>query len=178
MVIASDRIASALVCTLALVWVYVCTMTAAKLGGKNFPQWGRSVILMFLASLAAGIFFILLWFFDPVLALESSLFIFLAPVTFIASKLCARVLDDDMLDMLSQALAEALILGALILGLALIREPLGFGSLSVPGLGIIFSLREEPLRILQASSGALILLGYLTALYRRFRNEYTNAEDD
>jgi hypothetical protein len=178
LIIASGRIAFALVCTLSLVWVYVFTLTAAKLGGEQLPHWGRNAILLFISSLGAGIFSILLWIFNPVLALETAFLIFLSPVIFMASGLCERVLVYDMLEVLSQAAAEALILGVLILALSLIREPLGFGSISVPGLDIIRFVREEPLRIFQASSGALIILGYGCAVYRYFRNQYTNSEDD
>jgi len=178
LIIASGRIAFALICTLALVWVYVFVMAVAKLGGDYFPEWGRKAVLLFISALAAGIFLILLWIFNPVLALESSLIVFFVPVVFTASDLCGRVLDYDMLEILSQALAEALILGVLILGISLIREPLGFGSISVPGLDIVRFVREEPLRFFQTSSGALIILGYGIAVYRFFRKEYTNTEDD
>ena len=178
LIVASGRIAFALICTLALVWVSVFTLVIARLGGKRFPRWGRNAVLLFLSSLGAGIFFILLWFFDPLLALGSAFFVFLCPVAFIASGLPGRVLEYDMLEILSQALAEALILGLLILGMALIREPLGYGSVSLPGLGIIRFIREEPLRFLQASSGALVLLGYAIAFYRRFRSGYTGPEEE
>jgi hypothetical protein len=178
LIIASGRIAFALVCALSLVWVYVFTMTAAKLGGGQLPRWGRNAVLLFISSLGAGIFGILLWIFNPVLALETAFLIFLSPVAFMASGLCERVLEYDTLEVLSQAAAEALILGVLILALSLIREPLGFGSISLPGLDIIRFVREEPLSILQASSGALIILGYGCAVYRYFRNQYTNSEDD
>ena len=177
LIIASGRISFALICTLALVWVYVFVMFAAKLGGSFFPKWGRQAVLLFISALSAGIFLILLWIFNPVLALESSFFIFLVPAVFTASGLCNRALDYDLLEVLSQALAEALILGILIIGLSLIREPLGFGSISIPGFDIIRFAREEPLHFLQASSGALILLGYGIAVYRYFRNQHTNMED-
>ncbi|MDR2701385.1 MAG: hypothetical protein LBB72_03030 [Spirochaetaceae bacterium] len=175
---ASGRIGFALVCTLALLWVYVFVMTAAKLGGAYFPLWGRNMALLFLSSLAAEIFLILLWILSPRTALECAFFVFLVPLVFMASDLCGRVLEYDLGEVISQAAAEALILGMLILGLALIREPLGFGSISVPGFGIARFVREEPLRFLQASSGALILLGYGTAVYRHYRNRYTNSEED
>jgi len=178
LIIASARIAFALICSLTLVWVYVFVLAAAKLGGAYFPLWGRNAVLLFISSFAAGLFYILLWIFNPVLALESSFFIFLVPVVFIASGLWGRVLDYDMGEVLSQALAEALILGVLILGFSLIREPLGFGSISFPGLDIIRFVKSEPLRFLQASSGALIIMGYVIAVYRHFRNQITNSEDD
>jgi len=175
---ASGRIGFALVCTLALLWVYVFVMAAAKLGGAYFPLWGRNMALLFLSSLAAEIFLLLLWILDPEMALESVFFIFLVPLVFMASGLCGRVLEYDIVEVISQAIAEALILGMLILGLALIREPLGFGSISVPGLNIVRFVREEPMRFLQASSGALIILGYGTAVYRHNRNRYINSEEN
>jgi hypothetical protein len=178
LVIASGRIAGALVCTAALVWVYAFTMTAAKLGRAYLPPRGKNWILLFLSALSSQIFMVILWIFSPVMALESSFFILLAPMVFAASGLAGRTQAYDLLEALSQAAAEALVLGILILALSLIREPLGFGSLSLPGLDSIRFLREEPLRILQLSSGALILLGYGTAIYRHFRNQYTNSEDD
>ncbi|MDR2663831.1 MAG: hypothetical protein LBC31_12625 [Treponema sp.] len=178
LVIASGRVAGALVCTAALVWVYAFTIAAAKLGSAYLPQEGKPGILLFLSALGSQIFMVILWIFSPVLALESSFFILLAPVVFAASGLAERTRTFDTLEALSQGAAEALVLGTLILALSLIREPLGFGSLSLPGLDSIRFLREEPLRILQVSSGALILLGYGTAVYRHFRNRYTNSEDD
>ncbi|MDR2211736.1 MAG: hypothetical protein LBO65_09800 [Spirochaetaceae bacterium] len=176
LIIASGRIASALVCSVALVWVYSFSVCTVKLG--KIPPPGRDTALLFLSALGAGVFFIILWSINPILALESSFFIFLCPVVFIATGLCERVWNTGILDGLSQAAAEALVLGVLILGLSLIREPLGFGSISVPGLGSIRFMKEAPLMILQASSGALIVLGYGIALYRYFRNRYTNSEDD
>jgi hypothetical protein len=94
--------------------------------------------------------------------------------------------------MVFQALSEALVLGVLILALALIREPLGSGSVSLPGLGLVRFIGEvsqasapaesrppiEPMALLKLSSGALIILGYGVALYRHRRNLYTNQEDD
>jgi hypothetical protein len=177
-VIASGRISFALICSLALVWVYVFVLAAAKLGGEYFPVWGRGAVLLFLSSLAAGIFFVLLWFFSPLLAMESAFFIFLVPVTFIASGISNRVLDYDIGEVVTQGLSDALVLGVLILGFSLVREPLGFGSISLPGFDSIRFARIEPLRLLQASSGALILFGYGVAVYRHFRNDMTNSEED
>jgi hypothetical protein len=178
LLIASGRIGFAIVCALALLWVYVFVMAAAKLGSAYFPSWGRNTVFLFLSSLAAEVFLLLLWILSPGMALESAFFIFLVPLVFMASGLYDRVLEYDMVEVVSQTMAEALILGMLILGLSLIREPLGFGSISVPGLDMVRFAQEEPLRFLQASSGALILLGYGTAIYRYYRNQYTNSEKD
>jgi hypothetical protein len=87
-------------------------------------------------------------------------------------------------DALARALLEALVLGVLIVALALIREPLGLGSLSIPGgtFGFIELFTYDtggivPLRIISSSAGAFLLLGYATALFRFYRNRITGTED-
>jgi len=178
LVIASGRIAFALIGTMALLWVYVFTLVTAKLGEAALPQQGRNTVLLFISSFASSAFFIVLWMLEPALAMECSLIVFLVPAVFVSSGLCGRVLEYDMLEVISQAVAESLIMGMLILGMSLIREPLGFGSVSFPGFDIIRFAKEEPLRFLQASSGTLVVLGYIIAWYRHHRNQFTNTEDD
>jgi hypothetical protein len=153
-------------------------MLASGLGRKVFPSRTESIILVFLSALGSWIFYAVLSLLEPVLAMESGFFIVLSSAFVISSGLYRRVKEYDTLEMLSQAVSEALVLGLLVLALSLIREPLGGGTLSLPGAGVFRFVKEEPLYILQASSGALILLGYGLALYRYFRNQYTNSEDD
>jgi putative effector of murein hydrolase LrgA (UPF0299 family) len=90
----------------------------------------------------------------------------------------------DPEDALARALLEALVLGALLVALALIREPWGLGSLSIPGgiFGIIvlFSYNTGgivPLRIISSSTGAFLLLGYGVALFRFCRTRIAGSED-
>jgi len=177
-VIASDRISSAIVCLLALLWVNLLTMLAAGTGRKFFPAQGGNAVLVFVSSFAALLFFFIVWLLSPLTAMESTLFIVLCPALLVSSNLYSRAAEYDTLEMLSQGAAEAFVMGMLILALALIREPLGFGSVSIPGSGLIRFAKEGPLGLLQFSSGALILLGYGTALYRHHRNQYTNSEDE
>jgi len=178
LVIASGRIVFALIGTMALLWVYVFTLVTVKLGDSVFPRQGRNTALLFVAAFGSSLFYLVLSILDPALAMECSLIVFLVPAVFVSSGLCGRVLEYDMLEVISQAVAESLIMGMLILGMALIREPLGFGSVSFPGFDIVRFAKEEPLRFLQASSGTLVVLGYAIAVYRHFRNRYTNSEDD
>jgi hypothetical protein len=84
-----------------------------------------------------------------------------------------------MTEVLARSFSEAAALGVLIIGLSLIREPIGFAVLSFPGgaQGIMtpFSAVREgffPIRIAASSAGALILLGDGIALFRRFRDQY------
>jgi hypothetical protein len=194
LIIASDRVISALICALALIWIGGVTMLAAGLGRRCFPDsapsvrggpppegsgaFGADAVLVFLSALAAGIFYLALSLTEPILALESGLFILLSSVFVIGSGLYRRVKTYDTAEMLFKAVSEAFVLGVLIIGFALIREPLGRGTLSLPVIGTIRFMKEGPLRILQVSPGALILFGYGAAVFRYFRNRNTNSEDD
>jgi hypothetical protein len=178
LIIASGRIAFALIALLNLLFVYAFTLITVKIGMPAFPEQGQKTVLLFIASLFSSFYFILLWIINPALTMESSLIVLLAPAVFVTSGLCERVVEYDMLEIISQAIAESFIMGMLILGIALIREPLGFGSISIPGFDIVRFVKEEPLRFFQSSAGALVILGYGIAVYRHFRNQYTNSEDD
>jgi hypothetical protein len=178
LITASGRVTQALVCAFSLVWIGIFTMITAGLGRKYLPPKMEESVLVFIAALGSGIFYLVLSLIEPVLAMESGFIIALSPAYIISSGLYRRVREYDPLEMFSQALVEALVLGLLVLGLSLIREPLGYGALSLPVAGMIRFSGEEPLRILQVSSGTLILFGYGMALYRYFRNQYTNSEDD
>jgi uncharacterized membrane protein len=81
---------------------------------------------------------------------------------------------------------EAFTLSGIIVGLALIREPLGFGTISVPGgaEGIIelFDLKKVwsivPISIISVSGGGLLLFGYVIALYRYLKTQRGSAPKD
>jgi hypothetical protein len=177
-VIASGRIVSALACLLALLWVNAFTLFAAGIGRKAFPEKRAGVVLVFVSSFAGFLFYFFFLLVSPFQAMENALCILLCPAFLLASGLYSRIKDYDTPEMVFQAVCEAFVLGALILGFALIREPLGSGSVSLPGLGLIRFAGREPLALLKFSSGALIVLGYGVALYRNRRNLYTRQEDD
>jgi hypothetical protein len=177
---ASSRLAFALVCAGALLWVYTLPALIAFPGRRSFPGWGKKLILVFLSALAGGIYFLALWFVSPVLVMENFFILSLIPLICTGSGMFERLESLNLKDTLSRALGEAAVLGGLIIALSLIREPLGYFSLSLPGgvLGVlwIFSASGEsflPIRLISSSAGALILLGYGVSLYRYFRPQGT-----
>jgi Na+-transporting NADH:ubiquinone oxidoreductase subunit NqrD len=189
-VIASGRIVSALICLAALLWTNALTLFVAGIGRKALPEKGHDTVLVFVASFASFLFYFFVSVVSPFQAMENTLCILLCPVFLLASGLYSRAHEYDTPEMVFQAVSEALVLGALVLALALIREPLGSGSVSLPGFGLIRFTGElseippesrpplEPIGLLKLSSGAFIILGYGVALYRHWRNIYTNQEDD
>ncbi|MDR1444604.1 MAG: hypothetical protein LBI94_06970 [Treponema sp.] len=173
LVLASVRFSFALVCGISLLWVYVLTGLALRI--PFLPAGGKGIIGPFFASFIGGVYILLLFFISPVLATDTLLFLILCPLCCISSGVLDRLENSGTRETVLRTGTEGLALSALILGLALIREPLGYGCLSLPGIrqGLINFIefpQDEwlPVRIIAASPGALFLLGYGLALFRRF----------
>jgi hypothetical protein len=179
LIIASDRLAHAITITGALVWVYCLSSLAAHAGVRIFPRLGRTALLAFLTSFFAGLYLVLIWMLSPLCAIESFFVVSIVPLFCMVSDIFKQLGTFNMDDTFFDACSEALILGILIVILALIREPFGFLSLSLPGgtqgIILLFSFKTEsflPIRLIASSSGALLLLGYILGLYRYFKAKY------
>jgi len=183
LIMASDRLAHAIVVTGALVWVYCLSSLIAHARAKTFPLLIRPTLTAFLASFAAGLYLLLLWIFSPLCALETFFVVLFVPVVCMVSGIFKRLEDLNPGETLSASCSEALIVGSFIICFAIVREPLGFGSLSLPGgaqgIVLLFSFHAEsflPIRLIASSSGALLLLGYCLGLYRYFKS--ANAQEE
>jgi hypothetical protein len=102
--------------------------------------------------------------------------------SFIGSSTLKALGSSTIDEIVPYALWEAAVIGIPIITLSLIREPIGFMSLSLPGgaQGIIelFSASNAdganflPIKIIASSSGALMLLGYIAALFIAIKHRY------
>ena len=185
LIIASDRLAHAIAVLGALVWVYCLSALTARVGSGVFPQRGRTILLAFLCSFFAGLYLLLLWIFSPLCALQTFFVISLIPMFCMTSGIFRQLETLSLENTLFTSFFDAVTLGALIIIFALIREPLGFLSLSLPGgargIILLFSFDSEsflPVRLIAGSCGALLLLGYSLQLYRYLRKSYMSREDD
>ncbi|GHV52494.1 hypothetical protein AGMMS49579_09860 [Spirochaetia bacterium] len=183
LILSSSRFSFALVSAGSLLWVYCLTALVIYAARPIFPKNGRQGLYVFLSAIIGSLYLLLLWFISPLLVLDTFFFLILSPVCLIASGLLERLgLENnseppEIEAVLARSFFEAAALGVLSLALALIREPIGFAGLSFPGgaQGIVtlFSPEEEgffPVRIVAASAGALMLLGYGIALFWRIRD--------
>jgi len=176
-ILASSRLAFALICAAALIWVYGLTTLIFTASRRIMPSNRRMIILLFLSSFLCAFFMIFLGLINPLLVFGTVFFLLLIPPCCLGSGFFEALESVDPAEATSRALLEAITLSGIIIAFALIREPLGMGTLSLPGgfQGVIelFNAGEleafVPLRILSVSGGGLLLLGYATALYRYLR---------
>jgi hypothetical protein len=108
--------------------------------------------------------------------------ILLGPLVYTGSGTAKRIQAMDLSEGLTESFFDVLAYCGLSLALALIREPLGFLSLSFPGgnRGMIFFFagKTSLLYPVSLSSGALLLLGYGIALYNVFKGRNNAGEDE
>ncbi|MCL2139508.1 MAG: hypothetical protein FWH41_08270 [Treponema sp.] len=175
LVIATARFAYAIVAAVALIWVYCLSSLIISLCQKFLPQFGKSIVYAFLASFFSGSFILLLWFFSPLCAIETFFLISLIPMLYIASDNINSAEKCKPADAVFSSFFSSLVIGILMLIFALIREPLGFLSLSFPGgdqgITLLFSSDSDgffPIHLIAASCGALLLLGYFLGVYEYF----------
>ncbi|MDR0707562.1 MAG: hypothetical protein LBF60_06780 [Treponema sp.] len=169
----SSRLSFAIVVAAALAWVYALTGLAVFAARPILPREGRGIVVAFLSSLVAVFFLFVLCFISPLLTLELLYVTLLIPVCFIGTFPLEKLDALNAYEAVSEMLRQACVTGGVIIALSLVREPLGFMTLSFPGgaQGFIelFNASSDtaffPLRILAVSSGALLLLGYMTALF-------------
>jgi hypothetical protein len=184
LIVASDRLAHAITVFGALIWVYCLSSLTARVAAIFFPRQGRTMLLAFLCSFFVALYLLLLWILSPLCALETFFVISLIPLSCMTSGVFVRLETLSIADTFSSSASEALILGALMVIFALIREPVGYLSLSLPGgsRGMILLLSSTtesflPIRLIVSSCGALLLLGYALQLYRYFREKDDLGED-
>jgi hypothetical protein len=185
LIMACSRLAYALVTAAALLWVYNLSVLIFQAAARFFPLRGKLSCQTFLASFTGSLFLLLLWILSPLTALEVFFIVSLVPLFCISSGIFSRLESLDIVEAVSRSFGESAVWGALIILFSLVREPLGFLSLSLPGgpqgMLLIFSFEKEsflPARIIAGSSGALLLLGFGLGLYRYFRSVNAPREKD
>jgi len=181
-IMASSKLAFAILCAAALVWVYSLTTLAFSGAQRIMPIRGKSIILLFLSAFMSGMFILLVGLLNPLLILGTGFFLVLIPPCCLASGFFDDSESPSLGETVLRSLLEAGALAIIIIAVALIREPLGQGTLSIPGgiQGIIeiFDFYSEngffPVRFFSVSAGGLLLLGYGTALFRYLREQGGN----
>ncbi|MDR2794062.1 MAG: hypothetical protein LBB61_10450 [Treponema sp.] len=169
----SSRLSFGIVITVALVWVYVLTALAVFAARPLLPHEGKIIVVVFLSSFITAVFLFVLWFISPLLTVELLYVTLLVPVSFLGRFPLEKLEPLNISETVFETMSGACVTGIIIIALSLIREPLGFMALSLPGgaQGFIelFNASDKtdffPIRTLATVSGALLLLGYIIALF-------------
>ena len=176
LVSSTGRMAFALIAAAALLWVTFSAKATLLVCAKILPKRAGSFISLLLAVFYSNVFLIVLNLYSPILALESIYLILLAPVIALSSgwlELSGPAFKEDSL---LKSLWGALAAGSVFLGLGLLREPFGYGALSLPGPhGVLEFFGSDlassvAIRFIAGTSGALIVLGYIIALFQVLRS--------
>jgi hypothetical protein len=185
LVVSSSRFAFALIAAINLAVVFVLTVLIAESlkrltfprqsGGTIalFPQENRNIIYVFLATFAGCVFFFVYYCLAPLLALETLFIVLFVPIFACSENIPEKYAALPLPLAIKQCFFESLSFGALTMIVALIREPLGYATLSLPGGrgGIIELFGKEDrfpfaVEIAALSSGAFLLVGFIMVLFR------------
>jgi hypothetical protein len=187
-IMASGRLAWAITVSGALLWVYILSVLASvflssPVCRKIFPVSGRASVFTCISCFFGSLYLLIFWMLCPLAAMEVLFPLLLAPLFCAGSGIFRVILSSgenssvDIFESVSNAASEAAVLSLLVIFISLIREPMAFCSLTLPGTYqgflTIISFNESllfPVRIFTGSAGALLLLGYITGLYQNFNN--------
>ncbi|MDR3123315.1 MAG: hypothetical protein LBU16_06005 [Treponema sp.] len=185
MITATSRLAFALCAAGGLIWVYALMAFILSFARPILPKRGLPVLQLFLAGFLGSLYSLILQF-NPYLGMETAFLLLLCPLSCVCSGICRRIEGLARRESILKAFLEALALGGVLIALALIREPLGFGSLTLPGgpqgLAALFVLESMgsavyfPARIIAGASGGILLLGYALVLFRRFKRRFAQKD--
>ena len=187
LIMASARLAHAILCAAGILWVYCVTALIFFSAKKIIPKKGNHVILLFLSSFAGSIFILFMSLLNPLLTEGTWFFLVLIPPFCIGSGAFLESGPMETGEVLFHLGLEGACMGLLVIAVSLIREPLGLGSLSLPGgpWGIVelFGRPEEgggliPLRILSVSAGGFLILGFAVGIFRYFQSKNSGTEDN
>jgi hypothetical protein len=194
LIMASARLSYAITVSGCLIWVYglttfTYTILSRTASGKIFPKNGKIVLYIFFASFWSSVYILLFWFLCPFAALEVFFLLMLVPLFYASSNNLGQTSslpvnnNEDIFDIVTEAVSSAFVLSGLLIASSIIREPLSYCSLSLPGsyrgMIMIIHFNENqflPVRLLISSSGALILFAYLAGLYQYSKSGFSSGD--
>jgi len=194
LIMASARLSWAITIAGSLLWVYgltafVFSFLSSTLSNKFFPVKGRTTFYTCLAAFFGSVYLLLFWLLSPFAALEVFMLLLLVPLFCAGSGIAQQIssasekLQIDTFEYVSDAVSQAASLAGLLIAFSIVREPLSYCSLSLPGtyqgMITIMYFNENsffPIGIFSSSAGALLLLGYFTCLYQYGKDKFFPGE--
>jgi hypothetical protein len=185
MVVASSRLAFAIIALVNLVFVDLLTVLIAETlkrvrlfkHSKHeiwlFPKNNQKFAHLFLSNFIGCLFFFVHYCISPLLAIETLFIALFVPIFAYSEGIGEKYEDLPLHHAAKNCFFESICLGFLTIIIALIREPLGYATLSLPGGngGIIELFNKDgtfpfTIEIISASSGAFLLIGFIMIVFR------------
>jgi hypothetical protein len=185
LVVASSRFAFALIAAMNLVFVYMFAVLLAEFlkrlkapkqsDAKTalFQQKNRKIINIFLVNFAGCIFFFVYYCITPLLAMETLFITLFVPIFVYSENILEKHSSVSPFLTAKNCFFESLYFSVSIMVIALVREPLGYAALSLPGGsgGIIELFNKDgrfpfAVEIVSLSAGAFLLVGFILVLFR------------
>ncbi|AEJ19426.1 hypothetical protein [Gracilinema caldarium] len=172
---ASSRLSIAIMSSAALSWVYMLSSATILVTNRFIPSIFTSFIHVLICSFWSLVFGLIVYFFSPVLFYEMQFPLIFTAVLYIISGIGNSLEVDTLSNAMKKTVIQTLVVSFIILIFALIRETFGFGALSLPTReGISEILTSEissdlAIRSIAATSGGLMLLGFIIGFYRIIR---------
>jgi len=169
---ASSRLSIAIMCSAALFCVYIQSSVTILVTTRFIPTTFKLYIHVLICSFWALAYGLVEYLFSPVLFYETQFPLVFTAVLYMISGLGQSIEVDRISNAMKKTVVQAMVVGFIILTFALIREPFGFGSLSLPTRDGISEILTSELsadlafRSIATTSGGLILLGFVIGFYR------------
>ncbi|MDR2491143.1 MAG: hypothetical protein LBD20_07055 [Spirochaetaceae bacterium] len=177
-VLATGRLSAALIGIAALFWTFTFSLCICRCLKKLLPESGKRFIVIMVSSLIASFFYLILYGINPVMAIESSLHIAVTPFIYCSYRFEKQDGGTELSEIVLPPLSAVFSISVLMFAFALIREPLGYASLSLPGgkAGIIELFNRGggfpyAVEFIARSAGVLLILGYVLAAFRRINRD-------
>jgi hypothetical protein len=184
LIVASSRLAFAIITLINLVVVHMLTVLIAeplkrvqlfkqsKQEVWLFPKKNQKFVYLFLSNFVGCIFFFVYYCITPLLALETIFITLFVPMFAYLEGFGEKYSSLPLSHAIKNCFFESFYLGLLIAVIALIREPLGYATLSIPGGsgGIIELFNKDggfpfAIEIISLASGAFLLIGCIMVVF-------------
>jgi hypothetical protein len=185
LVVASSRLAFAIIAVINLVVVHTLTvlivepLKRARLFKQSkqeiwlFPKKNQKLVYLFLANFVGCLFFFVYYCITPLLAMETIFITLFVPMFAYSEEVGEKYSSLPLPHAIKSCFFDSFYPGILTVAIALIREPLGYATLSLPGGngGIIELFNKNgsfpfAIEIISLSSGAFLLIGYIMVVFR------------
>jgi len=164
--------------TAALIWTYLLSGLTIVIASQAIPRTVKPIIHVFISSFWTLVFGLLIYLFSPILCYDIQYPMALTAVLFMISGVGDNLNAEHFSSGMKRIMLEALVISFIILLFSLVREPFGYGALSLPAKeGIIEILTSDiasdiAVKSIASSGGGLILLGFIVGFYRIIKDMF------